>query len=302
MMNKPIVQVAIGILLHQSKVLVGWREAKQHQGNKHEFPGGKVELGETPEQACTREVFEEVGIGIQQWHCFDLIKHEYDDIHVHLHLFHATVDAEQLQQIHKPWTWYERSQLKQLNFPKANDAIIARLDWLHLIKVSNQLSHLHVLSSDSLMYLRLSGEASADLILGIENLSAEKLNHLILNIDHWKKLSPTIQKQISAVHFKQDQLMHLSHSDRIVGLRSIAACHDLLSLDRAQQLGFDAVILSPVLHTATHPDAKPLGWEQFEILAKDVNIPVFALGGLKPDALKMAQQHGAFGVAGVSQF
>lgn len=42
MMNKPIVQVAIGILLHQSKVLVGWREAKQHQGNKHEFPGGKL--------------------------------------------------------------------------------------------------------------------------------------------------------------------------------------------------------------------------------------------------------------------
>ena len=54
-MSKPLVQVAIAILLHQGKVLVGWRQAEQHQGNKHEFPGGKVEAGETPEQACRRE-------------------------------------------------------------------------------------------------------------------------------------------------------------------------------------------------------------------------------------------------------
>ena len=47
-MFKPSIDIAIGILLHQNKILVGWREAKQHQGNKHEFPGGKVEEGETP--------------------------------------------------------------------------------------------------------------------------------------------------------------------------------------------------------------------------------------------------------------
>ncbi len=39
-MSKPTIHVAIAILLHQGKVLVGWREANQHQGNKHEFPGG----------------------------------------------------------------------------------------------------------------------------------------------------------------------------------------------------------------------------------------------------------------------
>lgn len=41
-MAKAIVDVAIAILLHKSKVLVGWRQANQHQGNKHEFPGGKL--------------------------------------------------------------------------------------------------------------------------------------------------------------------------------------------------------------------------------------------------------------------
>ncbi|EPG8189289.1 NUDIX domain-containing protein, partial [Acinetobacter baumannii] len=51
-MPKPIVDVAIAILIHRGKILVGWRGEQQHQGGKHEFPGGKVEQGETPEEAC----------------------------------------------------------------------------------------------------------------------------------------------------------------------------------------------------------------------------------------------------------
>lgn len=302
MMNKPTVNVAIGILFHQSKVLVGWREAKQHQGNKHEFPGGKVEVGETPEQACTREVFEEVGIRIQDWHSFDVIRHEYEDIHVHLHLFHASVNAEQLQEIQEPWTWYGRSQLKQLNFPKANDAIIQRLSWGSLIKVSDQLSDIYDLGPKSLMYFRLSREISSDVVSTINQLADDQLMHLIVNVDLWKTLTPTIQKKIYAVHYKQDQLMNVSHSDRIIGINTIAACHDVITLARAEQLGFDAVILSPVLQTATHPDSKPLGWEHFETLVKNINIPVFALGGLSPNDLNIAQVHGAYGVAGISQF
>ena len=59
-MSKPVIDIAIGLLLHRGKVLVGWRQAKQHQGNKYEFPGGKVESGESPEEACRREIYEEV--------------------------------------------------------------------------------------------------------------------------------------------------------------------------------------------------------------------------------------------------
>ena len=98
-MSKPTIHVAIAILLHQGKVLVGWREANQHQGNKHEFPGGKVEEGETPLAACRREIYEEVGVGLQDWHTFDVIRHEYDDVIVNLHLFHAIVPTALLNEI-----------------------------------------------------------------------------------------------------------------------------------------------------------------------------------------------------------
>ena len=152
-MPKPIVDVAIAILIHRGKILVGWREEQQHQGGKHEFPGGKVEQGETPEEACRREIYEEVGIGLKDWHQFDYIHHEYDDIIVNLHLFHSYVPDELLNLIHQPWAWYTRDQLLHLNFPKANKNIIKRLYWPHLIKISNTLSTVE--SNDALLYWRI---------------------------------------------------------------------------------------------------------------------------------------------------
>lgn len=305
-MSKPVVNVAIAILFNQSKVLVGWREAKQHQGNKYEFPGGKVEQDESPEQACTREIFEEVGITIQKWHKFDEIKHEYDDIHVHLYLFHAFVTEQQLVEIKHPWAWYERSVLKSLNFPKANDAIIDRLNWKHLIKISSDFNDIQCLDEKSYLYLRFDADLEnadkAQQIATINALNDLQLNQLIVNIDVWKKLVPKVQQAISAIHYKHSQLMQLQQSDLILGKRSLAACHDALSLKQAQFLGFDAAILSPVLKTATHLDASYLGWSEFEQLSKLTDLPIFALGGLKPSDLPEARSKGAYGVAGISQF
>lgn len=316
-MSKPSVHVAIALLLYRGKVLVGWRNADQHQGNKYEFPGGKIEAGETPVEACRREIFEEVGIGIQQWHAFDVIHHEYDDVEVFLHLFHATVN-EQYLDIQKPWTWYSRDQLLGLNFPKANLSIIQRLFWNHHIKISEDLSelcrnqqsvvnantldesNLNEASAQPLFYYRTELLTSA--VEQVQQLNLHDLSRLIINVDIWTQLPESLQKAVAAVHYKQQQVMDLQMGQLPLGVRCIAACHDVVSLQRAHQLGFDAVILSPVLPTATHPDAHTLGWEQFAQYAKSSDLPVFALGGLSPTDLSIAQQYGAYGIAGISQF
>lgn len=85
-------------------------------------------------------------------------------------------------------------------------------------------------------------------------------------------------------------------------MRYIAACHDAVSLKHAQQIGCDAVFISPVKTTATHPEAVALGWERFSELAQNSQIPVFALGGMSPDDLVTAQKHGAYGLAGIRNF
>lgn len=299
-MPKPIVDVAIAILIHRGKILVGWRQEEQHQGGKHEFPGGKVEQGETPEDACRREIYEEVGIGLKDWHQFDYIHHEYDDIIVNLHLFHSYVPDELLNLIHQPWAWYTREQLLHLNFPKANKDIIKRLFWPHLIKISNTLKPVE--NSDALLYWRIEDESEQQYIEQLTALDEEQRSNLIINVDMWQQLSPELQKQIKTVHLKQSQLMNLHKGDLTVGVRYIAACHDAVSLKQAQQIGCDAVFISPVKPTTTHSEAIALGWERFSDLAQNSQIPVFALGGVHPDDLTIAQQHGAHGLAGIRNF
>jgi 8-oxo-dGTP diphosphatase len=66
---------------------------------------------------------------------------------------------------------------------------------------------------------------------------------------------------------------------------------------RAEALGCDFALLSPVLPTRSHPDAPALGWEKFAAIAAGASIPVYALGGLKLADMHTAWQHGAHGVA-----
>ncbi|MHA3891525.1 thiamine phosphate synthase [Acinetobacter sp. GXMZU3951] len=296
-MSKPNIHVAIALLFHQAKVLVGWRSATQHQGNKHEFPGGKVEQNETPLEACRREVFEEVGVGLNDWHAFDVICHEYDDVVVNLHLFHAAVPEALLNEIQQPWTWYSRSELLNLNFPKANFAILQRLYWPNQIKISEHLAELQQLKPQQLMYWRVEHQA-ADLEK-LEQLPAELAANLIINWQAWQQLTQPLQKRLAAVHLKQHQLMALKSGELPVGVRFIAACHDLVAMQHAQKIGCDAIFLSPVLATATHPEVSPLGWTRFKEYAQQVDIPVFALGGMRAEALQEAQSHHAYGIAGI---
>ncbi|MDP2758836.1 MAG: thiamine phosphate synthase, partial [Sideroxyarcus sp.] len=76
-----------------------------------------------------------------------------------------------------------------------------------------------------------------------------------------------------------------------------ASCHNAEELRRAEALGCDFALLSPVLPTQSHPGASHLGWEKFAAIASGSSIPVYALGGLTLGDRRLAWQHGAHGVA-----
>ena len=80
-----------------------------------------------------------------------------------------------------------------------------------------------------------------------------------------------------------------------------ASCHSAEELRRAEALGCDFALLSPVLPTQTHPGALHLGWNGFAATAAGASIPIFALGGLRIEDTETAWQHGAHGVALLSQ-
>lgn len=296
-MAKPHVDVAIAILLHQAQVLVGWREAKQHQGNKYEFPGGKVEAGESAIAACRREVQEEVGIDIADWYPFACVQHEYDDVIVNLNIFHAHVSMAQIQQIQAPWTWYTRAQLLSLNFPKANAGLLQRLYWAQTIQIAAELKALDHLAADQWLYWCSAEPIEAQLV-ELAELSVATLPRLVVNMELWQAMNSIQQANVAAIQLEYQQLMQLQKGDLKLGQRYMASCHDVCSVQYAQQIGCDAVLLGPISPTPTQPEGQALGWEQFAEIAQHVHLPVFALQGVMPADLETAQRYHGYGVAG----
>ncbi len=101
--------------------------------------------------------------------------------------------------------------------------------------------------------------------------------------------------------------IHLSSDKLIKEFKSLpthkiisCACHNIDELQRAKQLGADLVTLSPVLATTTHPHATPLGWEKFQALCAQVDVPIYALGGMTPDHLPQVKACGGYGIAAIS--
>lgn len=131
--KKKTVNVAVGIILRDTACFVTKRDQTVHQGGKWEFPGGKVEQAENVTQALTRELREEVGIELVNSTPFMLIKHDYGDKHVTLHIhtvtsFTGTPKGCEGQE----GQWISINELRKLSFPDANKAIIEKLEIQHL--------------------------------------------------------------------------------------------------------------------------------------------------------------------------
>lgn len=123
-----LVHVAAAIIIRDSKVFLAKRAKNLHQGGLWEFPGGKCEGEESPEQALVRELLEEVAIIPGSFKKFETITHDYGDKKVCLHFFlidsfegEAKGNEGQLVQ------WFDLISLSELDFPAANKAIVDRL-------------------------------------------------------------------------------------------------------------------------------------------------------------------------------
>lgn len=122
------VHVAVGVIMRDQSIFVCRRADDAHQGGLWEFPGGKVEASETPEQALARELFEEVDINTHSCEHLIEIAHEYTDKAVHLHVYTVSdFSGEPKGKEGQPSEWRELNTLDYSDFPAANKAIIDAL-------------------------------------------------------------------------------------------------------------------------------------------------------------------------------
>lgn len=123
------VHVAVGVISDGGhRILVSRRPEHVHQGGLWEFPGGKVENGETVEQALHRELLEELAIDVRASHSLLTIQHDYTDKSVYLDVWWVSAFAGEPQgREGQPWRWIDAAQLHTLQFPEANRPILAAI-------------------------------------------------------------------------------------------------------------------------------------------------------------------------------
>ena len=122
-------RVAIAVIINnKNQILISKRSTEQHQGNKWEFPGGKVEEGETSQEALRRELKEELGIKIKSATFFMDIVHQYKDKKVCLDIYEVRDWSGETQGLEdQPIQWIERVELKNYEFPAANAELLIKL-------------------------------------------------------------------------------------------------------------------------------------------------------------------------------
>jgi 8-oxo-dGTP diphosphatase len=304
--------VAAVIRGQDGNIFLAKRPSHLSQGGKWEFPGGKVEAGETRLSALQRELDEEIGISVTAAEPLIQVRHRYVERLVYLDVWEVTgFTGEPYGREGQETRWVSEHTLSGLTFPEANLPIItaAQLPSCCLITPEPEPDHLDAFLSQ----LKISLQAGIRLV---------QFRAKVLPVDAYVTLGEAVIRLVHAVggevilnsppvllagadgvHLSSRQLWQEANAGsaphKREGMWLSASCHSAQELEQAAAIGVDFAFLSPVLPTASHPGTAALGWDAFRQQVEKVNFPVFALGGMGMEHVATARQYGGQGVAAI---
>jgi 8-oxo-dGTP diphosphatase len=305
-MSVAITDVAVAIFLRPDGtfLLSSRPEGKPYPGY-WEFPGGKLEPGETVHDALVRELIEELNVTITHatpWFSF-IMRYTHATVRLHCWRVHAwTGEMHGLEGQHFEWQRIESLTVsptlpgcvpifKALSLPTTyaiTNAAEAGAQH-YLAQLEMQLAH--GLRLVQVREKSMSPEQRHDFTRRVASLAHAAGARVLVNAD----VDLARAAGADGVHLTGDQLAALGGRPEfaLVG----ASTHSRREIERAGELGLDFVVLGPVQPTQSHPGLSPMGWSRFRRQADCTPLPVFALGGLRAIDMAAAFEHGAHGIA-----
>ena len=312
MSGNPIVEVAAAVLLRDDaqEFLLAQRPPGKVYAGYWEFPGGKLEVGESIRDALVRELWEELGIRVTEATPWLVREFTYPHATVRLNFWRVTAWEGEIGITapleHSAVAWQRRGQaetvspmlpanapiLKALALPdtlcitcieeNGEDAEMSRIE----ARLALGRPFIVQLRDKHLPYAERLWQADA-----MRALTADTPALLVINDD----ADMARQCRADGLHLSTGSLRQCTVRPDFhwVG----ASCHNADELALATQLGLDYVLLGSVLPTASHPGAPTLGWKHFARITAQTPIPVFALGGLGEAHRAQALASGAHGLA-----
>jgi len=296
------IDIAVTVVRDEAgRVLLAERTARQVSAGFWELPGGKIDPGETPHQAAARELDEEVGLRAESLHPLMTYDHVFPTKRVRLHIFRVArwsgaPHGREGQRV----AWVDPASPQVAPVLPSNLRVLAALGLPQVMAV-----------------FELVGDA-ATIMAQVQDVLASGARLMLLRAAHWAPdQKVTMARRIcgiaqrygattllagsalecdragaSGVHTEADALWRINARPP-VRLWSVS-CHGEEALRRAQALGADLAMVSPVLACGTRP---LLGWDGVRRLTAATPMPVFVKGGLEAGHLGQALQAGAAGIA-----
>lgn len=314
--RSPPIHVAAGILKDaRGRILLARRGDGRDLAGLWEFPGGKVEPGESPHAALARELREEIGVEIGAVDPLIAVPHAYPHKRILLDVSCVRSFSGRARGLEgQALAWVPRERLHAYAMPAADRPVVAALlQPAEYLITPEPGPDLDTFANTLLAAVRggvrrvqlrapaLGADAAAALVAALAPQLREQRAELLLGGRLGGDLDATLALCAAhgcGLHATAAQLMSLTRRPALDTVFA-ASCHTLDELRHAQALGADFAVAGPIAPTPTHPDAVPLGWSAFAALREQVALPVYALGGLRREDIALARRHGAQGIAAI---
>ncbi|MDH5516698.1 MAG: Nudix family hydrolase [Gammaproteobacteria bacterium] len=306
-MTEPL-QVAVAVILRGNQVLISKRSASVDQPDMWEFPGGKIEQGETDSGALIRELKEELGIDVMQYHYLFAVNYDYSGKQVCLQVYIVSEYSGREQSLeNQPLQWSAIDKLSSLRFPAANKVIIKAISLPDMIQITGQFTSLSDLLRRAELCLKngvrmiqfrahqLNDEDFLVHAKALLELCKRYNAKLIIN----RALEVALKVKAHGVHLNRHQLMKYKKRPELYDRLLSASCHNQTELKQAEVLNVDFCFLSPVKQARSHNAGIALGFSQFAALTAGCTLPVYALGGMLPSDLLRVKTAGGIGIAAI---